>query len=98
MVASSGNLSLVATARPENASSPALVVSTTDVGPAETDVMTVPEAATYLRMNVKTLYKLIDERRVPYVRITERRLRLRRSSLVAWLASQESDSRKASRR
>lgn len=53
------------------------------------DVLTVPEAAAYLRLNVKTLYKLIDEGRVPYVRLTERRIRLRRSSLVAWLAGQE---------
>lgn len=54
------------------------------------DVLTVPEAAALLRLNVKTLYKLIDEGAVPHVRIGERRIRLRRSSLVAWLASQES--------
>lgn len=53
------------------------------------EVLTVPEAAAFLRLNVKTLYKLIEDGTVPHVRIGERRIRLVRSSLVAWLASQE---------
>jgi excisionase family DNA binding protein len=61
------------------------------------DVLTVPEAAAYLRLNPKTLYKLIDEGRVPYVRIGERRIRMRRSSLVAWLAGQERAPRRDTR-
>lgn len=55
----------------------------------EREVFTVPEAAAFLRLNVKTLYKLIDEGTVPHVRIGERRIRLRRSSLVEWQAAQE---------
>jgi excisionase family DNA binding protein len=53
------------------------------------DVLTVAEAASFLRMPAKTLYRLIDEGRVPHVRMTERRIRLLRSSLVAWLTGQE---------
>lgn len=55
----------------------------------ELDLMTVAEAATFLKMSAKTLYVLIEGENIPYIRIGERRLRLRRSSLVAWLASQE---------
>lgn len=61
-------------------------------------VLTVPEAAAFLRVNVKTLYKMIEAGQVPHVRMTERRIRLRRSTLVAWMEGQESDSRKLSRR
>lgn len=64
---------------------------------SEPDVFTVVEAARFLRMSAKTLYKLIDEDRVPYVRITERRIRFRRSSLIAWLASRESSPDRRSR-
>ena len=65
-----------------------------DVDP---DVLLVPEAAAFLRLNVKTLYKLIEERKVPHIRLTPRRIRLRRSTLVAWLAGQESDPKKGRR-
>ena len=61
--------------------------------PGAQDVLTVPEAASFLRLNVKTLYKLIDEGRVPHLRIGERRIRLLRTSLLAWLAGQETGSR-----
>lgn len=60
-------------------------------------VLTVPEAAAFLRLNTKTLYKLIDEGRVPHTRLTERRIRLLRSSLIAWLAGQERGSREQAR-
>jgi excisionase family DNA binding protein len=53
------------------------------------DVLTVSEAAAYLRINVKSLYKLIDEQKIPHVRITERRIRLYRPALVAWLSGKE---------
>lgn len=62
---------------------------TSAVAPADQDILTVPEAADFLRMTPKALYSLIGQGDVPYVRIGGRRLRLRRSSLVAWLASQE---------
>ncbi len=58
------------------------------------EVLTVAEAACFLRLPRKTLYKLIDQGVVPHVRLTTSRIRLRRSSLVAWLASQESSSRR----
>ena len=61
--------------------------------PAAPEVLTVPEAAAFLRLNVKSLYKLIDENVVPFVRIGPRRIRLRRSALLAWLEGRESASR-----
>lgn len=55
----------------------------------EPDVLTVPEAAAFLRLHPKALYKLIDDGTVPYVRVGPRRIRLLRSSLVEWLKSRE---------
>lgn len=56
------------------------------------DVLTVDEAATLLRLHVKSLYKLIDEGRIPCVRLSRRRIRLLRSSLLAWLKGHETGS------
>lgn len=53
------------------------------------EVFTVQEAAAFLKMNVKSLYKLIDERKVPHLRLSERRIRLLRPSLQAWQLGQE---------
>lgn len=64
-----------------------------DAPPADPDVMLAPEAAQMLRLNIKTLYKLCDEKKVPHFRIGPRRLRFRRTTLVAWMASQETGSR-----
>lgn len=60
----------------------------------DADILTVPEAAELLRLHVKALHKLIDDGTVPAVRLTPRRIRLRRSTLLAWLASRESAPRR----
>lgn len=60
------------------------------------DVLTVAEAARLLKLNPKTVYKLVDEGLLPHCRITERRIRFLRSSLIAWLASRESAPRRKS--
>lgn len=61
--------------------------------PDGTEVLTAPEAAALLRLNLKSLYKLVDEGKVPCSRIGPRRLRFLRTSLLAWLAGRESTSR-----
>jgi excisionase family DNA binding protein len=61
---------------------------------ADEDIMLAPAAAKMLILNLKTLYKLCDEGKIPHVRIGPRRLRFRRSSLVAWLDRQETGSPK----
>lgn len=63
----------------------------------EPDVLNAREAASFLRLNLKTLYKLVDECKVPHTRLTERRIRFLRSSLLAWLAGQERGSREHAR-
>src|ERR1700733_1751082 len=96
MIQNLGALAVAERGQPEahgaDTTSP-VAVQTTGAEVERLDIFTVAEAAAFLRLNMKTLYKLIDEGRVPHVRIGERRIRLRRSSLVAWLASQESGSR-----
>jgi putative molybdopterin biosynthesis protein len=56
--------------------------------PAATDlpeILTVAEAAAYLRLSERKLYGLVQERRVPVARI-DGRLLLPRRLLDAWLA------------
>lgn len=57
---------------------------------ADETVMTAKDAAAFLSVNVRTLYKLVDENKIPHVRMTERRIRFLKSSLLAWLARRES--------
>ena len=63
-------------------------------GENDEDLLTVPEAAGILRLSPKSVYKLVDEGRLPVVRMSARRLRLRRASLLAWLERQEDAPRK----
>jgi len=49
------------------------------------DVLTVAEAAELLRINCKHLYRLMAERRIPFVRKSGVGYRLLRSQLIAWL-------------
>jgi len=58
------------------------------------ELLTVVQAAEVLRLSPKSVYKLIDEGRLPVVRMSARRLRLRRASLLAWLERQEDAPRK----
>lgn len=50
------------------------------------DVMTVQEAASYLRVNIKTVYDAIARGELPGARRVGRKIRMSRSALVAWLA------------
>lgn len=53
-----------------------------------TDVMTVPEAARFLRVGASTLRAWANQGRLPSVRMG-RHLRFRRAALLEWLAAQE---------
>ncbi len=55
---------------------------------AEQALLTVPEVAAQLGMNPRHVYRLIDEGRLPAVRLSERRLRVPRAALEAWLQVQ----------
>lgn len=57
------------------------------------DILLAEEAAKMLRVHVRTLYELVNEKKIPHFRLGPRRLRFLRSSLVAWAASQETGSR-----
>ena len=53
--------------------------------PALPRVLTVSEAAAYLRVNRKTLYELIQRDGLPGVRRVGRTLRISSAALVSWL-------------
>ncbi|MFC1482273.1 helix-turn-helix domain-containing protein [Myxococcota bacterium] len=48
-------------------------------------VLTVDEAAEFLRVNPKTLYSLINEGKLPFARKVGRTTRILRSALLQWL-------------
>ncbi len=50
------------------------------------EVMTVNEAADFLRVNRKTIYDAIGRGELPGARRVGRKIRLSRAALVAWLA------------
>jgi excisionase family DNA binding protein len=54
------------------------------------ELRTVPEAASFLRVRVSTLYAWVEERppRVPFIRLGPRAIRFRQSDLDEWVESQ----------
>lgn len=56
---------------------------------AEEEMLTVAEAAPILKVTTNAVYSLIQEGKLPCVRLSPRRLRLQRSELLAWLGRQE---------
>lgn len=54
------------------------------------EVMKVSEVAELLRVDRKTVYSMIQRRRLPGVRRVGRCVRISRSALLAWLADAES--------
>jgi excisionase family DNA binding protein len=51
------------------------------------EVLKVVEAAKYLKVSKTLLYELIAKKKIPYTRISERRIIIRRKDLDAWLES-----------
>jgi excisionase family DNA binding protein len=52
--------------------------------PPTNALMTVPELAAYLQISEKHTYKLVAEKRIPFVRLGSS-LRFRRPEIDAWL-------------
>lgn len=48
-------------------------------------LLTVPEAAKFLRISKSQLYLLIEQKRIPHIRLTERRVVIRESDLKLWI-------------
>lgn len=58
----------------------------------QTDVMTIRELATYLKMAEKTLYRLAAEGSVPSFKIGGS-LRFRKSEIDKWIKKQEAEAK-----
>ena len=54
---------------------------------AERELMTVAEIADVLRISAPRAYALIEEVGIPYVRLSERRIRIPRSAFEDWLTA-----------
>ncbi len=48
-------------------------------------LLTVPEAAKYLRISKSQLYLLIQRKKIPHVRLTKKRIVIRESELTKWI-------------
>lgn len=64
-------------------------VAAEDQWPDRTPLMKVPDAARYLNMSPRQLYRLMAERRIPFVRAGGRAVRFRPAELDAWLDAQQ---------
>ena len=49
------------------------------------DLLTVSETAAYLRLSKAQTYKLITEKKIPHIRLGQKRLVIRRTELEKWL-------------
>jgi|GEM_PF-5196399 len=49
------------------------------------EFLTVAETATYLRLSRAQLYKLINRKQIPHVRIGDKRIVINRDQLQKWL-------------
>lgn len=47
--------------------------------------LTVRDAASFLSVDRKTIYKLIEEDKLPAYRLSERNIRIDENDLVAWI-------------
>ncbi len=54
-------------------------------------LLTVPEAAEWLRLSPGTLYHLISRRAVPCVKLSKRCVRFRQSDLEQWISDHTDD-------
>lgn len=58
--------------------------------PGGVELLTVPEMAALLRVNAKTLYRLVEEAKIPGVRrIGTRAIRFYRPEVIEWLTTGE---------
>ncbi len=57
-------------------------------------MLTVPEAAKYLRMSRAQVYLMIQQRKIPHIRLSERRVVIRVSDLEKWVENRKQDLRR----
>ncbi len=55
----------------------------------EDEVLTTPEAASLLKIPIRTLQYLVQTSQVPYSRVGKRLLRFSRERLLQWVREQE---------
>jgi excisionase family DNA binding protein len=48
------------------------------------DLLTVDEVAEFLRLTAKGIYSLVEQRRIPFIKVSNR-LRFARADVLAWL-------------
>ena len=48
------------------------------------ELMTVPEVAAFLRLTPKGVYSLVERRKIPFVKVSNR-VRFRRADVISWL-------------
>jgi len=51
-------------------------------------MLTVLEASRYLRLSRSQVYLMIQKKLIPHIRLSERRIVIRQSDLIAWLDRQ----------
>jgi len=51
-------------------------------------MLTVLEASRYLRLSRSQVYLMIQKKMIPHIRLSERRIVIRQSDLIAWLERQ----------
>lgn len=54
-------------------------------------MLTVPEAARFLRMSRAQVYMMIQQKKIPYIRLSERRIVIRFEDLEQWLKSRRQE-------
>jgi excisionase family DNA binding protein len=52
----------------------------------EPEIITAKEAALLLRLNIKTVYQMVEKRQLPGARWFRGTVRIHRPTLVAWMA------------
>lgn len=63
------------------------IMPTPEVSADQSPLLTSSEAAAFLRMSQRQLERLVADKAIPHVRITQRCLRFYRRELAAWLKS-----------
>jgi excisionase family DNA binding protein len=51
----------------------------------KTDILKVTEAASYLKVSKTLLYELIQKKQIPFTRVSERRIVIRKRDLDEWI-------------
>jgi excisionase family DNA binding protein len=54
-------------------------------------MLTVPEAARYLRISRAQLYALIQQKKIPHIRLSQKRVVIRAADLERWLEDRKQE-------